>query len=264
MCLVRGLSMQKLLVFAFIFGVSLFLGRAEADNVIISGSSTVYSAYFHDRLDWLQQATDLDVSIHVSSSGRGLMALANNEIDIAMISSDFVSLIDKVNREYQLNIQANNYVYQPLDDSHILFVVNRENPIDQLTLDQIRDILTGKIDDWSDLGHPDLGPIRVVMEHQTGGIYSTIQQQLNQGKNLIEQGVVTVQNAPQVALVVSQVKQSIGFLSNQTPTELLERVKPIDYGEKRISQTLGLVYHKKFSPKNTHKILEYVKKEQRL
>lgn len=46
----------------------------------------------------------------------------------------------------------------PLGCDGLVFLVNKQNPVDSLTIDQLRGIYTGKITDWSEVGG-DAGPI---------------------------------------------------------------------------------------------------------
>lgn len=50
----------------------------------------------------------------------------------------------------------------------LVFMVNKENPVESLTLDQIRDIYTGKITDWSEVGGKE-GKIKAFQRNATSG-----------------------------------------------------------------------------------------------
>ena len=45
---------------------------------------------------------------------------------------------------------------QPFAMDALVFMVNADNPVDSLTLDQLRDIYTGKITNWSEVGGEDM------------------------------------------------------------------------------------------------------------
>ena len=46
-------------------------------------------------------------------------------------------------------------IVTPIGKEAFVFFVNENNPVDNLTLDQIRDIYSGKIHSWSEVGGPD-------------------------------------------------------------------------------------------------------------
>lgn len=58
----------------------------------------------------------------------------------------------------------------------LVVIVNRNNPVNNITPDQLRDVLTGKISNWKDLGG-DSAPIRLlVREGKLSGVGRTLRQ----------------------------------------------------------------------------------------
>ena len=57
---------------------------------------------------------------------------------------------------------------EPVGKDALVFIVNRDNPVDELSLEQARDIFTGKITNWSQLGGMDQ-PIMVFTRPETSG-----------------------------------------------------------------------------------------------
>ena len=63
--------------------------------------------------------------------------------------------------------------YEPLDMTPIgkdalVFIVNEDNPVDELTLEQLTDIYTGKIRNWKEVGGEDI-PIEAFIRPETSG-----------------------------------------------------------------------------------------------
>ena len=44
----------------------------------------------------------------------------------------------------------------PIAREGFVFIVNKDNPVDMLTQQQLRDIYSGKITNWSEVGGPDM------------------------------------------------------------------------------------------------------------
>lgn len=57
---------------------------------------------------------------------------------------------------------------EPIAAETLVFFVNQDNPVDGLTLDQVRDIYTGKITNWKDVGGADT-PIQAYQRPKGGG-----------------------------------------------------------------------------------------------
>jgi len=57
---------------------------------------------------------------------------------------------------------------EPIARETLVFFVNQDNPVDGLTLDQVRDIYTGKITNWKEVGGSD-APIQAYQRPKGGG-----------------------------------------------------------------------------------------------
>lgn len=67
----------------------------------------------------------------------------------------------------------------------LVFIVNVNNPIDSLTVDQIRDIYTGKITDWSELGG-EPGKIKAFQRNSTSGSQTLLNKLVMNGEQTVE------------------------------------------------------------------------------
>lgn len=247
--------MMRNITYLFLIVCAVFLtGRSFADSITVGGSSSFYNAIFDRRVDDIRARTGLDFDVYVSSSGRGLMALAEGKLDIAMISTDFLPLLHNVTNNFDVDMNAADYDYTVIDDTEIVFVVHKDNPVNSLTRDQVREIFLGKITNWSTFGYPDLGDISVVTEHPTGGMYLAIRDGLLDGNDFLFDHIF-VQSAPQATKIISQLPSSIGFLSAKTNPNLMSNVKIIDYGDQKIRQILGLVYPKNHTSETVQKLV---------
>lgn len=127
------------------------------------GSDTIVNL----ALAWAEayQALHPEVRISVTGggSGTGLAALANGTVDIANASRQIKP------EEQQL---AENAGYNPVEfviaRDAIAVIVNPENPVDRLTLPQISQIFSGKINNWKELGGEDRPIVRVSRETNSG------------------------------------------------------------------------------------------------
>lgn len=111
------------------------------------------------------QSSHPEVSISVTGggSGTGITALANNTVDIANASR-------AIKPEEIESMQANgiNPVEFVVARDAIAVIINPENPVDKLTLQQISDIYSGKINNWSEVGGEDRPIVRLSRETNSG------------------------------------------------------------------------------------------------
>ena len=106
---------------------------------------------------------DVRISVTGGGSGTGLAALINGTVDIANASR-------KIKEEEIAQAQANGI--QPVEHiiarDAIAVIVHPENPVSELTLQQISDIYSGKITNWTEVGGDDRPIVRLSRETNSG------------------------------------------------------------------------------------------------
>jgi len=105
----------------------------------------------------------------------------------------------------------------------IALIVNPDNPIDELSLEQLMKIFTGAVDNWKTLGGNDEG-IVVLSRESSSGTYVFFQEHVLQKKDY----AVTALLMPATSSVVqnvSQDKASIGYVGLGYALEAGDRVK---------------------------------------
>lgn len=230
----------------------------ERDQILISGSSTVHNFVFYNHLNKWREKIGHDFDVVSSNSGRGILALINGETDIAAISSNFLNIADKLSQDKNIHINPDDYIIHPISQTKIVFIVHPDNPIHSLNQQQIKDIFTGKITKWDQLGIKKLGDIKIVIEHPTGGMYNIIFNEVTKKKPFIKDKIM-MQNAPQIAIVVSQLPNSLGFLSDATPIDQRRGVHVLDGYS--ISQSMAFVTRKEDLRSDVHHIIQTITDE---
>ncbi len=89
-------------------------------------------------------------------------------------------------------------------------VVHPSNPVSALTRDQIRDIYTGKITNWSQVGGPNM-PIVVISRDTSSGTYESFDA-LVMEKQPMGSGVEYVNSNPQAHARVKTTHGAIGYV----------------------------------------------------
>jgi phosphate transport system substrate-binding protein len=72
---------------------------------------------------------------------------------------------------------------EPICSDAFVFIVNKDNPVDSLTQDQVRGIYSGKITDWSEVGGDD-GPIMAFQREPDSGSQTGLEQLVMKGAPL--------------------------------------------------------------------------------
>jgi phosphate transport system substrate-binding protein len=96
-------------------------------------------------------------------SGTGIAALINGTVDIANASREM--------KENEI-ADAEKHGFTPVEHTvavdAIAVIVNLQNPVSQLTVDQLADIFTGRIRNWAELGGDDAPIVLVSRETNSG------------------------------------------------------------------------------------------------
>jgi phosphate transport system substrate-binding protein len=106
---------------------------------------------------------EVQVSVTGGGSGTGITALANNTVDIANAS--------RAIKPEEIEAMKANGV-DPMEfvvaRDAIAIIVNLENPVKELTLQQISDIYSGKYNNWTEVGGEDRPIVRLSRETNSG------------------------------------------------------------------------------------------------
>ncbi len=151
-----------------IFTAAAFAGAAHAsDKIVIDGSTTVGPICKAFAEYYMAANPDVNITVSESGSGNGAKSLVNNTCDVAAMSrpmkdSEFKAAADK-------GIQPVAHVIA-LDGLPIL--VHPSNPVQDLTVEQVRKIFLGEISNWKEVGGPDK-KIVTISRDTNSGTYET-------------------------------------------------------------------------------------------
>jgi phosphate transport system substrate-binding protein len=146
-------------------------GTASASDtsksVHIRGSTTLLPLM--QRMGEVYMNEHPDVSIVISGGGtaRGYKAILDGTADIAMASGVAPEEIADENNRRGIKLHSTTLSY-----SAIVAVVHPSNAIGNLSMKQLRNIFTGRINNWKELGGKN-APIKVLIGPPTGGITDT-------------------------------------------------------------------------------------------
>jgi phosphate transport system substrate-binding protein len=138
---------------------------AAAETIENKGSDTLVNL----ALAWAEAYMDLRPSVRISvtggGSGTGIAAMINGTVDIANASRRMKS--EEIEAAEANGISPVEFV---VARDAIAVVVHPSNPVDGLTLQQISDIYTGRITNWSQVGGEDR-PIVLLSRESNSGTY---------------------------------------------------------------------------------------------
>jgi phosphate transport system substrate-binding protein len=141
--------------------------RAQAAEVIENkGSDTLVNLALAWAEDYMAAQPDVQLSVTGGGTGTGIAAMINGTVDIANASRE-------IKDEELAEAAANGFnpVQFIVAGDAIAVIINPSNRVDRLTLQQISDIYTGVITNWSQVGGEDR-PIVLLSRESNSGTYA--------------------------------------------------------------------------------------------
>ncbi|MDH5178359.1 MAG: substrate-binding domain-containing protein [Gammaproteobacteria bacterium] len=148
----RLLALQILGVFCFLFGLPACAASPLQEGDDIVGAGAHFSWIIFNKLKpELEQMSGRKISLYGKNSmlGQG----CNAGIKTAKLSNDkrdtFGFVCCALSDE---EIKKNNLIVYPIAHEPVLILLNKSNPVQDLSKQQVRDIFSGKITNWKNVG----------------------------------------------------------------------------------------------------------------
>lgn len=142
-------------------------GTAAADTVTISGASTVFNVVVKPSQDKVMKSSGHTLEITTSNTGKGLVDLVEGRANLAMVSEPMDIALDAAAGAGK-KIDGKTVQFFEVMKDEVVIAVHPSNAVSKLSTEQVRDIHTGKIKNWKEVGGKDLA-INVYTENVTGG-----------------------------------------------------------------------------------------------
>ena len=174
-------------------------GEYEGRHIInIAGSTSVMP--FTEKLaeHFMVENPDFIVNVQAGGSTAGIQAAMNRTVDIGMSSRE-LHADEKKLREITICLDG------------IAIVVHPKNPLRALTLAQVRDIFSGKITNWRDLGWIDR-KIDAVTREEGSGTRGAFEEMVMH-KDFIDDAIMVQDSNGSVKEVIATDPFAIGYIS---------------------------------------------------
>jgi phosphate transport system substrate-binding protein len=153
---------------------------------------------------------DVRLAVTGGGSGTGIAAILNGTVDIANASRQITT--EEIQAAEQTGKTPVEYV---VAKDAIAVVVHLQNPIDQLTIQQISDIYSGTINNWSELGGEDRPIVRLSRETNSGTHVYFLEEVLRQGNpddtTLFSQDTLLLPSSEGITAEVKDNPNAIGY-----------------------------------------------------
>lgn len=122
----------------------------EDSEVVIQGSDTMLELTQNLAEAFMNKYPGTIISVTGGGSGTGIAALINKTVDIAIASRKIKDSEIEEAKSAGLNPKEYTIAYDGLS-----VVINKNNPVEELTIEQLSKIFTGRITSWSEVSGSD-------------------------------------------------------------------------------------------------------------
>jgi phosphate transport system substrate-binding protein len=185
-------------------------GSSGGKTLQVKGSDTMVTLGQSWAQAFMESHPDTQVAVTGGGSGTGFSALINGTCDVAQASREIEPA-----EVAQLKAKGQTPEQIPVALDAVVVVVNPSNPVSKLTFDQLSDIYTGKITNWSQVGGRS-GKIVVLSRDKSSGTHiyfleHVIRKRNPKGPEEYAPSVLMLQSSKMIESEIAGNKAAIGY-----------------------------------------------------
>jgi phosphate transport system substrate-binding protein len=180
-------------------------GQVFAGNISINGSTTVLPIAQKVAEAFMKEHPAVAISISGGGSGNGIKALIDKTTDIANSSRAI-----KPEEAEQAKAKGANPVEFIVAFDCIVPIVHAENPLKNITLDQLKGIYKGEIKNWKEIGGSDK-PIVIISRDTSSGTYEVWEEKVMKKERVFPGALLQASNGA-IVQAVSKNPNAIGYI----------------------------------------------------
>jgi phosphate transport system substrate-binding protein len=202
----------------------LALSLAACAEIIMEGSTTVLPLAQKTAEVFMNNNSKIEISVRGGGSGVGINSLISATADIANSSRAIKESELQRAAEKNINIKATVITMDA-----IALIVNPSNKIGALSGKQIKDIYTGKIKNWKELGGDNV-KITVISRDTSSGTFEAFSELALEKAKVRKDALMQVSNQGVAGLVASTPGAigyvGLGYLGDKTKTLTINGITP--------------------------------------
>jgi phosphate transport system substrate-binding protein len=151
--------MMKTVMVLSTVGIYLLLGSSTwlfaAEEVKLYGAASVVDRLINPHKDAVEKATGYALAVVSSNAGKGLIDLVEGKCDASLASAS-VETVAQAAKAAGKEVDISKLQMTVVKMDEVVFIVHPSNSVNKLTWEKIRDIHTGKITNWREVGGKDM------------------------------------------------------------------------------------------------------------
>jgi phosphate transport system substrate-binding protein len=182
---------------------------ASAEVLKVQGSAGFADEVMRPYQAKVEALTGHKLSILATTADRGLLALLQGDADLAMIAAPLEVMVAPL-RKSRPDLPVGLLRDFRIAKSRVAFPVNPDNPVRSVPVAKLKQLLNGQLDNWRQLGGPDL-PIHVVSLRGDNGPTRATEEAILGGQSITPHSALIVENAQEIVRTIARDRGAIGF-----------------------------------------------------
>ena len=177
--------------------------EAEKKSIIISGSTTVKPLAEELGKAFTAQNPNVTIDVLGGGSEAGIKSAAEGAVDLGASSSSLTEEQAKLVKQFSIATDG------------IAIIVNKSSSLDDITKAQLKDIYTGKVKNWKEIGGKDV-PVKALNREDGSGTRHYFEEKiLGKGESAAkpESSLEIIASTDDVKETVASTEGAIGFIS---------------------------------------------------
>ncbi|QBG47236.1 PstS family phosphate ABC transporter substrate-binding protein [Verrucomicrobia bacterium S94] len=154
---------MKKKILAMTAAAAVAASAGASDKIVIDGSTTVGPIAKAFAEYYMAANPDVNITVSESGSGNGAKAMMNANCEIAIMSRPMKQTEFKAAAEKGIQPVAHVVALDGLP-----LLVHPSNPVQDLTVEQVRKIYLGEISNWKEVGGPDKAIVTISRDTNSG------------------------------------------------------------------------------------------------
>lgn len=213
----KSTKIISLVFVVMMLSVSMF---ARGKKITISGSTTVLPIAQATAEVFMDNNPKINISVRGGGSSVGIASIMSGTVDIGNASRHIKNKELTAARESGINV-----IEHIVANDGIAVVLNNSNSVKALSSSQLKDIFTGKISNWKELGGKSM-PIVVISRDVSSGTFEVFNKLVLKKAKCVEGALMLASNNA-VVTTVSTTPGAIGYAGLGYITQKVKAV-PID------------------------------------
>jgi phosphate transport system substrate-binding protein len=145
---------------------------AETKKITWAGCGISKNAFMTEMAAAYKKKTGIEVELKGGGATKGIRDVASHEVDIGGTCRHVI----EDNETLRTVPEERRVQLIPVAWDALVVIVHKDNPVDSVTLDQVRDIYTGKIANWKQLGGKNAPVELYVRKGKISGVGRTLRE----------------------------------------------------------------------------------------